>query len=113
MSKTTLESVTQEFFDSANSSCEHAFRDCEEKIRTSPVRSVLMAAAAGYVFACLPAGKLLGLGVRTIVFALKPALLVFGAIKLVQAISECECTNKSKRDSGQQPLVDSPAGPEA
>ena len=111
MSKSTLETITSEFFDNANSSCEQAYRETEEKIRTSPMAAVGIAAAAGYVFAFLPAGKLLGLTIRTVIFTQKPALLIFGAIKVVQAISECSC-NKSAGESEREPLLDSPAGPE-
>ena len=57
----------------------------EEYVRTKPAQSVGIALLAGFVLNRLPIGRLLGAFVRLVLFALKPALLIYGATKVYQA----------------------------
>ncbi|MGI9114121.1 MAG: hypothetical protein ACR2FX_03635 [Chthoniobacterales bacterium] len=60
----------------------------EEYVREKPARSVLIALLAGFILNRLPVGRLLGGVVRLALFALKPALLVYGATKVYEAVQE-------------------------
>lgn len=57
-------------------------------VRTKPTQSLLYAFAAGYILNRLPLGRILGGVVRLLLFALRPAILVYGATKLYQAAQE-------------------------
>jgi hypothetical protein len=59
-----------------------------EYVREKPTQSLLYAFAAGYVLNRLPLGRVLGGFVRLLMFALKPAVLIYGAAKLYQATQE-------------------------
>jgi len=61
-----------------------------EYVREKPTQSLLCAFAAGYVLTRLPLGRLLGGFLRVLMFALKPAVLIYGAAKLYQAAQERE-----------------------
>jgi hypothetical protein len=61
-----------------------------EFVREKPGQSLLIALAAGFVLNRLPVGRLLGTVVRLLLFALKPALLVYGATKVYEAVKEEE-----------------------
>lgn len=60
----------------------------EEYVREKPAQSLLIALLAGFVLNRLPVGRLLGALVRLLLFALKPALLVYGATKVYEAVQE-------------------------
>jgi hypothetical protein len=60
----------------------------EEYVREKPAQSVLMAVLAGFILNRLPVGRLLSALVRLVLFALKPALLVYGATKVYEAVQE-------------------------
>ena len=60
----------------------------EDYVREKPAQSVLMALLAGFVLNRLPIGRLVGAVMRLILFALKPALLVYGATKVYEAVQE-------------------------
>ena len=60
----------------------------EEFVREKPAQSILIALLAGFILNRLPVGKLLGAVVRLLLFALKPALLVYGATKVYEAVQE-------------------------
>ena len=57
-------------------------------VREKPAESLLCAFAAGYILNRLPLGKVLGGLLRLLIFALKPAILIYGAAKLYQAAQE-------------------------
>jgi len=61
-----------------------------EYVREKPTQSLLYAFAAGYVLNRLPLGRVLGGFVRLLMFALKPAVLIYGAAKLYQAAQQRE-----------------------
>jgi hypothetical protein len=60
----------------------------ETYIRTNPGQSLLYAFVAGYVLNRLPLGRLVSGVLRLSVSALRPAILVYGATKLYQAVQE-------------------------
>jgi ElaB/YqjD/DUF883 family membrane-anchored ribosome-binding protein len=60
----------------------------EEFVREKPAQSLFIALLAGFILNRLPVGRLLGAVVRLLLFALKPALLVYGATKVYEAMSE-------------------------
>jgi len=60
----------------------------EEFVREKPTQSLLIALAAGFVLNRLPIGRLLGAITRLLLFALKPALLVYGATKVYEVMHE-------------------------
>jgi predicted nucleic-acid-binding protein len=60
----------------------------EEYVRENPGQALLYAFVAGYVLNRLPLmGVMRGL-VRLSLFAVKPAVLIYGATKLYQAVQE-------------------------
>ena len=60
----------------------------EEYVRANPAQSVFYAFVAGFILNRLPIGRIAGGVFRLALFALKPAILVYGATKLYQAIEE-------------------------
>lgn len=57
-------------------------------VREKPTESLLCAFAAGYILNRLPLAKVLGGLFRLLIFALKPAILIYGAAKLYRAAQE-------------------------
>src|ERR1700757_3429518 len=67
---------------------EEVLDQTERYVRDNPGQALLYAFVAGYVLNRLPvAGMLRGL-VRLSLFALKPAILIYGATKLYRAVQE-------------------------
>lgn len=58
----------------------------ESKVRQSPEKAILIAAAAGYCLHVLPVGTLIGVPLRLTAFLAKPALLALGAMKLAEIV---------------------------
>ena len=54
----------------------------EEYVRANPTQAVLSAVAAGFVLRLLPIGALVGALVRLAIFALRPAVFIYGAVAL-------------------------------
>jgi hypothetical protein len=63
---------------------ENAWKKIENQIREDPVKAVLVAFASGFFLCLLPVGKLLGVAVRLAFLLVKPALFVFGIIKILE-----------------------------
>jgi hypothetical protein len=61
-----------------------------EYVREKPTQSLLYAFAVGYILNRLPLGRMLGGFLRLLMFALRPAVLIYGAAKLYQATQERE-----------------------
>jgi hypothetical protein len=57
-------------------------------VREKPAESLLCAFVAGYILNRLPLGRVVGGLFRLLIFALKPAILIYGAAKLYQAAQE-------------------------
>ena len=62
----------------------------EDYVRGNPTRAVMYAVLAGLVIDRLPVFRILGGVTRLSLFALKPAILIYGATKLYQAAQQDE-----------------------
>ena len=62
----------------------------ETYVRKNPVQSLAYAILAGFVLNRLGIGRILRGVVRLALFALKPAILIYGAAKLYEAAQEEE-----------------------
>ncbi len=60
----------------------------EAYVRENPGQALLYSFVAGYVLNRLPVGRVIGGLVRLSVFALKPAILLYGATRLYQAAQD-------------------------
>jgi len=69
---------------------ETVLSETEDYVREKPAQSLLYAFIAGYVLNRLPTGRILGSLFRLLVVALRPAILIYGATKLYQAVQEEE-----------------------
>lgn len=105
-----LEEAAMEAFQSVGESCEEYRQCCEDKIREAPLASVATAAAVGFLVHILPVTAIVGSVVRIALFLLKPALLVFGALKLYEVL-QAKNSGGDTVASLAEPLIDSPPGP--
>ena len=64
--------------------------ETEMYVRENPVQSIAYAVLAGFVLNRLGVGRILRGVVRLALFALKPAILIYGATKLYEASQEEE-----------------------
>ena len=64
--------------------------ETETYVRENPVQSIAYAILAGFVLNRLGIGRILSGVVRLALFALKPAILIYGAAKLYDAAREEE-----------------------
>ncbi|HEV2047010.1 MAG TPA: hypothetical protein VGQ95_10475 [Chthoniobacterales bacterium] len=62
----------------------------EDYVRENPAQSLFYAFVAGLILNRLPVGRVLGGVFRLAVFALKPAILIYGATKLYQSVEDEE-----------------------
>jgi len=62
--------------------------ETEAYVRANPVQSMAYAILAGFVLNRLGIGRILSGVVRLLLFALKPAVLIYGAAKLYEATQE-------------------------
>jgi len=113
MATPSLEDSLNDVWKNTGRSCAERYEQCEEKIREAPIASVLFATAAGYLLNFLPICGLLAGLVRLILVLLKPAIFIFGAIKIVEyARSQAAAAGPSFRDDAERdPVIDSPVGP--
>jgi hypothetical protein len=58
----------------------------EDYVRANPGRSILYGVAAGFIIDRLPIFRIFGVLVRLLFMAFKPAILIYGATKLYQAV---------------------------
>jgi hypothetical protein len=64
--------------------------ETEAYVRANPVQSMAYALLAGFVLNKLGIGRILSGVVRLVLFALKPAILIYGATKLYEATQDDE-----------------------
>ena len=64
--------------------------ETEAFVRENPVQSIAYAILAGFVLNRLGIGRILSGVVRLLLFALKPAILIYGAAKLYEAAQDEE-----------------------
>ena len=62
----------------------HQYEDCEQRVRDSPGKALLVAVAAGYLLHRLPVQSLIVSQVRLAAALAPPVLLAFGAAKLCE-----------------------------
>jgi hypothetical protein len=62
----------------------------EDFVRANPTRSLLYGVAAGFILDRLPIFRILGVFLRLLLMAFKPAILIYGAMKLYQAAKTAE-----------------------
>ncbi len=62
-------------------------RNGESYVREEPLKAVAYAAAAGYVLRILPVGAMVRSLIRVVLFAVKPAALVYGAAKAYEVLA--------------------------
>jgi hypothetical protein len=109
----SLESSLKKGCASLNDSLTQCLRDFEEKIRSTPLGAVSLAAVVGYLLRFFPITLILGVVVRLLLFSLKPLIILFGAVKLYEFIrkqsGEIQSTGDAERE--REPLLDSPTGP--
>ena len=66
----------------------------EEYVRANPTQAVLSAVGAGFILRLLPLGAILGAIVRLALFALRPAIFIYGAVALYKHFQEGEPATK-------------------
>ena len=69
---------------------EQLLEQTEEYVRENPARSMAYALIAGFILNRLPIGRILGALTRLIFITFKPAILIYGATKLYQAVQDEE-----------------------
>jgi thiosulfate reductase cytochrome b subunit len=62
----------------------------EHYVRENPAQSLFYAFVVGLILNRLPIGRILGGVFRLALFALKPAILIYGATKIYQAVEKEE-----------------------
>jgi len=86
MTKNPLATSLTETGNALSEACAMYSKECEEKIRRAPLASVLGAAALGYFLQFLPLTRIAWGLVRIFVGLIQPAILLFGAFKLVSLV---------------------------
>jgi len=79
----------------------HRLEECENRIRKSPATSVLGAVAFGYLLHRLPVRAIIVTKVRVLSALAPPALVLFGAAKLVGYMQKqqlCQQTATGKKE---------------
>jgi ElaB/YqjD/DUF883 family membrane-anchored ribosome-binding protein len=54
----------------------------EEYVRANPSQAVLWAIGAGFILRLLPIGAVVGALIRLVMFAIRPAIFIYGAVML-------------------------------
>lgn len=80
MSNGEIDDVKQKFSDYQSQG--------EDYVRQNPSQAVLSALAAGFVLRLLPLGAIVGGLVRLALFALRPAIFIYGAVALYKHFQE-------------------------
>jgi hypothetical protein len=90
MNSSNLESGLSTALQNAQDAARRQFDTYQENVRQAPGPSLLYAALFGYIFRLLPIGALLGALLSLILTLAKPAILVFGAMKLFETLKRDE-----------------------
>jgi hypothetical protein len=111
----SLESSVEKGFQNLNETFTQCVQDFEEKVRSTPLTAVAIAAAGGYLLHVLPIGPLIRLILKLVLFSIKPLIVAFGAVKLYEFIRKQTSENRSYGygEKDREPLLDSPSGPPA
>lgn len=94
-----LEDIPNEVAQGDYGSVKQTFTDFqaqgEDYVKQFPTKSVLYALGAGFVLRLLPIGALIGVLVRLALFALRPALFIYGGIALYRHYQESATADKA------------------
>lgn len=96
---------------SVNETFTQCLHDVEEKVRSTPLVAVSVAAVGGYLLRFFPIALILRFVIRLLLFSIKPLIVVFGAMKLYEFIRKQTGELQSTADAEREPLLDSPSGP--
>lgn len=107
MSRSPIDASVGQIRETVSQACADCSLECAERIRRAPLASVLGAAALGYFLQFLPLRQILCGLLRVGVGLIKPALIIFGLLKLASCLKNCG----EGSDCEREPLIDSPAGP--
>ncbi len=80
----TIEQGVQALVGDVKRKASEHYHDCEQRVRQSPGKAILIAVAAGYIIHRLPVRSLLVSQVRLVAALTPPTLLAFGAAKLCE-----------------------------
>lgn len=73
------------------------WKELEEQLRERPFQSALGAFFVGLLLSLAPFRNLIGLAFRLALFALKPALLVLGSLKLYEYMTQQRVNSEKKQ----------------
>ena len=100
----TIEQGVNALVDDLKQTACRTYADCEQHVRESPGKSMLLAVAAGYCLHRLPVRSLLVAQVRLMAALAPPMLVAFGAAKL------CEFLQNEARKKAAFEVVRHPGG---
>jgi hypothetical protein len=72
------------------------WKELQEQFRERPLQSALIAFLAGLLLSLAPVRNLIGLAFRLALFALKPALLILGSLKLYEYFTQQSLSPEEK-----------------
>jgi len=102
MTNNSLETSLTETCSAMAEACTAYTEECEEKIRRAPLASVLCAAAVGYFLQFLPLTRIVWGLIRTFVWLIQPALLTFGAFKLLSLVKNGDAAVVEEKMTAQR-----------
>lgn len=88
MKNSNIDSVIGKAFQDFAGACDEKRRCCEETVRRSPLAAVGCAGVAGYLLQRLPVAALASGVAGLVLRLLKPALLLYGTVKVWEHFSE-------------------------
>lgn len=84
----SVESRIGQFFNEAQETLRERCAECEAQVRKSPTQALLVAAGIGYVLNRLPLGTIVAALIRLILVLLRPAAILFCAVKVYDLLKE-------------------------
>jgi len=90
----SMEEGVNVLLSNARQGIRHRYQKCEDRIRKSPIKAVLGAVAVGYILHRLPVRAILVAKVRVLSALTPPALLLFGAAKLIDYLQKQVLTKR-------------------
>jgi hypothetical protein len=95
----TIEQGVNALLEDVKKSVSRTCAECEQCVRESPTKAMLMAVAAGYFLHRLPVRSLLVAQVRLMAALAPPALVAIGAAKLCEFLQ-----NEARKKSQAEPI---------
>lgn len=95
----TIEQGVSALVDDVKKTVCRTYAECEQCVRESPGKSILLALAAGYCLHRLPVRSLLVAQVRLVAALAPPTLVAFGAAKLCEFLQ-----NEARKKSKSEPI---------